>query len=365
LFSLQLALRTVKLNLRQRANINLEMADMPSDIADSEPHRVAAGEMLLTEDDPRFSADKMVDCGECSRSNPPNRTMCIYCGAGLALEHLDPKITKINYQRPDVWEDGFSLIYSGKRDVPDTLIDKASLDLQIGPSDLGKILSLNAAVPLIYFRSLTDADLLASRLSDAGFHCAVVGDDLLQARTLPTRIRSARFDRDSVYLNDFNTGHEKLVHLDEKTQIIVGSLVKTSTEIAGKLKKRAIQIADETLSYTDEPVIDIYPESDVYGFRIRASGFDFSCLGDRMRPLAALNMAELVSEFRSRLNANNFIDSYRSAAPLIATIWPLDEIMQSSEVKRGTFGGVRKQSVTVLDNTRQFTKFSRLQRHFI
>jgi hypothetical protein len=163
----------------------------------------------------------------------------------------------------------------------------------------------------------------------------------------------------------FNTGTETEIEFREKLLIVTGALVKTSTTLAGRVKKGAVTGADETLAYDDEQVIDIYPESDVYGFRIRPSGFDFSCLGDSMQRLASSNMAELLSRLRTSFPNAKFVDEFRSASPLLTAIWPPDEIRQSSEIKRGTFGGVRKETLTVLDNSRQFTKFSRLQRHFL
>ena len=84
--------------------------------------------------------------------------------------------------------------------------------------------------------------------------------------------------------------------------------------------------------------------SDVYGFRIRSSGFDFSCLGERMQRFATVNMAELISEPRRDLKSAVFIDSFRAASPLIGAIWPVDEIKQASSVTRGPLGGVRKQN---------------------
>jgi hypothetical protein len=76
-------------------------------------------------------------------------------------------------------------------------------------------------------------------------------------------------------------------------------------------------------------------------------------------------MAELVAKLRSCLTSVKFIDNFRSASPLLNDIWPLEVKRQSSEIKRGTFGGVRKQTLTVFDNSHQFTKFSRMQRHFV
>ena len=157
-------------------------------MAETPPENVH--EMVLTEDDPRFSADEMLRCDGCGRSVPPNRTACIYCGKAISADLVKGEIAKINFQQPEAWEDGFSLVYSGKSELKDETIAAAADVMQIDREELQTLMALDSPVPLVYLRSLPDAEILASRLSQLGFDCAIVGDDLLQAKTLPTRVRS-------------------------------------------------------------------------------------------------------------------------------------------------------------------------------
>jgi hypothetical protein len=210
-----------------------------------------------------------------------------------------------------------------------------------------------------------DAGLLGARLSNIGFDCAIVGDDLLQAKVPPTRVRQIYFEDSRSLLKDFNTGKETAVQKDQRVLIVVGTIVKTSFEENSKLSKRTMKTMDESQTVSEELFADIYPPSEVYGFRIRSSGFDFSCLGEQMSPIAAENMVKLIDQLRNWFTAAKFVDAFRIVSPLLNSIWPPDEIRQSSQISRGPLGGVRKQSVRVLDNTIQFTKFSRLQRHFL
>ena len=341
------------------------MADTRDENSDLNAKMDALRELPLTESDPRFSSDEMIACKSCARQNPPTRTTCLYCGKSLDAALIRTDLTKLNYKRPEAWEDGFSLVYAGKGSLSDEVISQAAELLQMNVDSLKEILDAGVAIPLIYLRSLPDAELLASRLSQTGFDCAIVGDDLLQPKVPPTRVRSISFEEDGILLQDLNTSRVTTIKYDERILFAVGSLLKSSTEIQGKISKKALKTTAETLGVTDEAVIDIYPMSDVYGFRIRSGGFDFSCLGDKMQPFAAANINELISELRTRFASAVFIDSFLAVAPLIGAAWPLDEIKQASDVTRGPFGGVHKHTVTVLDNTSQFTKFSRLQRHFV
>src|SRR6185369_17538558 len=36
-----------------------------------------------------FSASELVQCGACSRTNPPTRASCLYCGAALEVTELN------------------------------------------------------------------------------------------------------------------------------------------------------------------------------------------------------------------------------------------------------------------------------------
>jgi len=320
-------------------------------------------DLTLTETDPRFDPSEMIDCEKCSRANPPDRTACLYCGQPFASSLIRSDIAKVNYKQPESWESGYSLIFSGKVAPTDESIAAAADLLKIDEEMLQKLLAVKASVPLIYLRSLTDANVLASQLSQKGFDCAIAGDDLLQAATPPTRVRSIIFERDEVLLQDFNTERFPPVAINDPVLIVTGSLIKTSSEVKGKITKRVMKNAEESLAVSDETVIDLYPPNDFYGFRIRASGFDFSCLGERKQQIASANMAVLIDELRARFANAVFVDAFKTAGPLIGEIWPPDEIRQSSSVTRSTLGGVHKQKLTVLDNSVQFTKFSRLQRH--
>jgi hypothetical protein len=325
----------------------------------------AIHDIQFMSEDERFAIDQMIVCESCSRSNPPNRTSCLYCGKPFQGALVSGDFAKINYQRPEAWEDGFSLVYAGENEVNEGVVNSASELLKIEAKELRQALEVHVRLPLIYLRSLTDAGLLASRLSNVGFDCAIVGDDLLQARVLPTRVRSMVSNGDEFFFEDFNTSKMIAVKRDDRVLLVPGTLLQTSTEMSGKITKKTLKTTDESLASFDEAVIDIYPPNDVYGMRIRSSGFDFSCLGDQKQPIAGANMAALMDMFLAQFSSAIFIDQFKVCAPLIDTVWPVSSTKHSSSVTRGPLGGIRKHSVTVVDNTIQFTKFSRLQRYFI
>lgn len=341
------------------------MADRPVENTEEASNSEKIADLIPTEHPSGFAPGDLIECRKCGRKNPPDRTGCLYCGRDFEAGLLNSKMGRISYKRPEPWEDGFSLVFAGDS-KPDSLDLSVACDLlRVKESSLKDALSIGSPIPLIYLRSLNEARLLASRLSEGGFNCAVVGDDLLQSSTPPTRLRAISFDQEKAVFVDFNTLKQFDIDLGERVLIVIGSIIRRSTELSGKLKKRALTTPNEVHSISDETVIDLYPESDVFGFRLRASGFDFSGLGDRMKQFASANVAQMLDQLRVQFRSAVFIDGFRAASPFIADIWPPGEIQQASEVSRGTLGGVQKRSLTVSDNTKQFTKYSRLQRHFI
>jgi len=341
------------------------MADRPVETIEEASNSEKISDLILTENPRGFAPSDLIECRKCGRKNPPDRTGCLYCGHDFENGLLNTTVARVSYKSPEPWEDGFSIVFAGDRKQENLDLSVAADLLRLNESSLKEMLSIGCPVPLIYLRSLNDAQLLGSRLSEAGFDCAVVGDDLLQSSTPPTRLRTITFIEKNAVFVDFNTLKQFDIDLDERILIVIGSITRTSMERSGKVKKRAFATSTEVHSVTDETVIDLYPKSDVFGFRLRASGFDFSGLGDRMKQFASSNVAEMLDQLRVRFRSAIFIDGFRATVPLIADIWPPVETHQATEVSRGTLGGVHKRSLNVMDNTKQFTRFSRLQRHFI
>ena len=300
----------------------------------------------------------------CSRMNPPNRVACLYCGIDLDMAERPPDAVRLSRQRPEPWEDGFTVVYLGRRDSgPDTA--EAAEILGLEPDVLVQIERLNAPAPVAYLRSLAEAQIVAGRLTGIGFPAAVAGDDLLLPRTPPSRLRAIELGEAGAVFLDFNTGSRFEFGSTDRSVLVAGVICKTRSETTAKRSKRAMKVTDAAESINDEPVLDIYPPADVFGFRVRPTGFDFSCLGDRMQRTGGENLQMLTDLLAQRFPGSTVITSYRQLRFVLDEVWPLSEGDRSSTVSRASFGGVRIQRVSLVDNTTQFTRFSRLQRHLL
>jgi hypothetical protein len=362
---LQLDANPVKQILLLNANIDGIMADEPTASVDQDEKLKTIGGIPIMEDDARFRAEEMTACPACSRDNPPNRFSCLYCGGGLIPSEINVGLTQINFQRPQTWEDGFSVIYVGKGNLSDDIASRAAEILRIEADVFVDLAEVGAPVPIAYLKSLPDAELIASRLTEIGLECAIAGDDLLTPQIQPTRIRSVEFYDEGIILEDFNTANKIAVGAGERVLFVVGSIFKIRSETTGKRSKKTMKIIETSESSSDELILDIYPPSDVLGFRIRSGGFDFSSLSEQMRRIASENLQLLIDKFVEVFPKQILINEYPAAHSLLDAVWPVEHKSESSDVTRGAFGGVRIERTHVSENTAQFTRFSRLQRHFI
>src|SRR5262245_27393288 len=98
------------------------MADPPTTTAENEKLNAVPSASLASGDE-RFRTDEMVACSGCGRQNPPNRFQCLYCGAELEGTRTDT--ARINFQQPESWEDGFSIVYAGKGSVDNEVAERA------------------------------------------------------------------------------------------------------------------------------------------------------------------------------------------------------------------------------------------------
>ena len=357
---MQLLAFRVKQILRSDVNIVGIMADEPQTTADDSNFNIDIPTMT---DDSRFRSDEMVVCDECSRTNPPNRVTCLYCGADLEIKELLPAAIKLSLQRPEAWEDGYTIAYLASSPLVPDMVSAAAEILHLDPTVLEKLADANASAPVAYLRSLSEAQVVATRLTEVGFPCAIVGDDLLIPRTPPSRLRGIEFTEARAELLDFNTQSRFRFYRTDELLLVSGVICRARSETTAKRSKRSMKVTDAAKSLNDEPVLDIYPPSDVFGFRVRVAGFDFSCLGDQMQRTGVENIQILMKTLPGHFPGAKIVNTYGSLRSELDQIWPVAENDRSSTVSRASFGGVRVHRVSIADNTEQFNRFSRLQRH--
>ena len=334
------------------ARISLDAPDEPiSDtvIIDAPKHRA-------------FSASELVQCGACSRSNPPTRPSCLYCGATLQITELNafspaPAPTEDIESDSDV---AFHVVVIPPARVEEVSLQKVAGMLELKPSAVKSVLAHPIGAPVFAVDSAKTAQVAAEKLCEEGLAARVISDELLAPQSAPAAIAALDFRADGLV----GRGRSKqtvTASWDEITLVVIGRLYFETKEIDQK-RSRAMRLVDEREMLSDEAVLDIYARGDKHGWRLRAGNFDFSCLGDDKQLTAFANFSALTALLRKYARGAVFDDSYSGLRSALESVWPSKTSARAKERRRTGFGDFDS-SVTSIDNELQFTRYSRLLRY--
>lgn len=317
-----------------------------------------------------FAPAEMRACPVCGRTNAPTRMACLYCGATLPAA-----VGKDEQQLPALrpledWEQGYNVVLLAHApdatDVPPDVIGEAARVLRLEPTQLQWVIAAGVPLPVARTAQLEEVALIERRLASLGLPIEIVTDETLAVETqTPQRIRRFEF-----------TGEGLTAWGGGETVGQRAAWADVALLVAGRLSQRKIEVeerrgfsttnkvVDTREFHDDELVLDIYLRADPRNLRVRAEGFDYSCLGAQKSLLAAENFARLVATLRTRATAAVFDDDYTSVRHLLKTVWPAAE-QKSSGLRRARPGRVRTEAITTVSNETQFTRYSRLRRHFV
>lgn len=305
-----------------------------------------------------FDSTEMILCGQCGKSNPPNRLNCLYCGQALELPASIVSGIQLRHAVPELWEPGVNVIVTGGLLDADreTVLRTLSIDAEI----LEKAIGCEPPFPLVRTNE-EDAEVVMKRLQNAGLVAMLCADRSLNSAHPPTRLRGIVFDGGSVELLLFNSDVVERFASDAISLVVSGSIFETESESTLKRKRKETMRVGEHISSSDHAVIDIYAKGEAGGFRILPHGFDFSCLGDRKSLLAVENVRTLKNMLRENFSNAVFDESYESKMTLLEGVWPRTVRNTSKGFQR--VGARMQRSVgEAVSNTDQFTRYSRMRR---
>lgn len=315
----------------------------------------------------RFAPEEMVACDECSRTNPPTRTNCLYCGAqlpatGFAAEHLRPALRRL-----EEWEAGHNVILeagSGRGLSTEAVAESAAL-LRLEPERLSALLGAGVPLPLARAASAEEAALIVGRLGGLGLKLFVVGDAELGVAEPPPRARSFELTDAGLSARTGLWGEGVELAWSEVALLVLGRLVSRRVEVEERQSRFGSrgELVEARETAADEAVLDLYPRAGGAGLRVLAGGFDYSCLGAGKGLLAGENFAALVRLLRRLAPAAEFDDGYGRVRHLLSVAWPATERTESGGLRRERPGRFNTEAVTLVSNESQFTRYSRLRLH--
>jgi hypothetical protein len=302
-----------------------------------------------------FARAELIDCKGCGKPNAPNRSSCLYCGAGLD----GVGITKFEIREPESWENGFNvvLVSVGNANADRAAAMLGSL-LRADKEPLKQILTSGKLIPLARVESDQQAIGIGEKLDEFGVRTMIVADVALQPNLPPKRLRSIAFDANELRLELFSSGEIRKLGSNELALIVPGLIIETRTESVEQRKLRGTKTVSEAEMSTDEPLLDIYSRDDSFGWRIPATGFDFSSLGKDKTLIVSENMKRLALALAEFCPAAKVVNDYTSVRSDLERSWP------SESKKDFDMLGIRRKELTkklTTNNSLQFTKYSRLQ----
>lgn len=307
-----------------------------------------------------FAADDLSSCPKCERSNAPTRAECIYCGEMLLRSELIDA-ARIDGEFLEPWENGFNVAYNSRAGkLPENAIADLSHLLRVEPGALEAVLDRKAVLPLGRFRNEVDAQRFIAGLSEFGVSGVLISDAVLAADKPPMRVRSIEFECESCTFVDFNTNERIMVPNADVRLVVMGAKIESRTETTWKKKRGSRKVVDEALLDSDQQLIDIYRATDDLGFRVQVNGFDFSALG----PAKSLIATENVKLLAVRLgDISGLVDqTYLRSRLLLDQVWELESETDHFGPLRAGFEKRKITKISIMNNLRQFTKYSRLQR---
>lgn len=311
-----------------------------------------------------FSPAEMLECPKCGKPNAPTRVNCLYCAAALENLSAGGDAVRLDLTPPEPHEEGISVIIlpvaSGEARPAAALLGR-SVD------EVGKIVSTGVPFPVARLRTKELADMLGVQLTNFGFRCSTLWDSELDVRNPPRRIRGIEFSVDRMRMFDFNTTAVFEASIDDVQLLVAGrhAVSRSTTSERVKRGKSDTKKPEEMKEQRDEKMLDVYLKGDERGFRIRTSGFDFSCLGEAKTMFASENIDLLAEKIAGLREGIVWDTGYNDMRDLLDPVWEPDFRREAQGLHRSGLGRLSRQASDVFDNLNQFTKYSRMRNHLL
>lgn len=329
-------------------------------VADEDPRETSAAHGAAR----RFEPGELVACDKCLRPNAPTRMNCLYCGAKLPVTERSAALRRPALRKLEEWEQGFNVVLHPppSRPAPETIEELASL-LRLDAARVSEVFDAGTTLPVARATSGEEAELVVGRLKARGLDAEVLGDDSL-ARA-PVRVRALAFGAASLALMTTAESEPARVSWDEVLLLVAGRVVTRRVEMEERPSKLAGRgrLTDAREVASDEAVLDIYTsDAACEGFRVMADGFDYSCLGASKGLLARDNFKTLILKLRESATRAPLDEEYARLRGVLASAWPPAERNESGGLRRDRPGRLNTESVTVVSNEPQFTRYARMRR---
>jgi len=302
-----------------------------------------------------------VACPKCGRLNGLHRATCLFCGQPLLIPGQESQVLPSLREADDI-EPGYNVIFLPPVLSTPGVVEEVATVGRLTPEQAERLLASPSPVPIARAATSHDAVLLTQRLAQSGLRTVVLSDRQLSPLHPPRRARALVSVGE--YLEVWGSETTTPIRLPWKDiSLLVFGLLRFRQVLAREsMATRRTKAEREELLTNDEevPVIDLFGPTLATHIRIRADGFDYSCLGPRRGLLAAENHVRLGDWLLASVSAPTVVNrDFRTVAQAIEPIWGLTKTKSRQPFKRAGIGKVSAEMTEYVDNDRQFTCFAR------
>ena len=248
--------------------------------------------------------------------------------------------------------------------MEDPILTEAAKLLQLESAEFSRIVALRQPLPATRTTTVAEASEITEALRALGIESATVPSHDLHLEESSKKICALEFSDEALTATLVGSNARVSAGWDELILLVTGRLVLSRIEVEERRRRGRKQTVNSRHLSADESVLDVYLGTSEISWRIRASNFDFSCLGSVRSFTAFENFTALINVLRERATKAQFDDSYAQARSALEIVWPLEPQTRIGDWRRGGAGKVDTATVTTTDNEGQFTRYSRLRHYF-
>jgi hypothetical protein len=248
--------------------------------------------------------------------------------------------------------------------LEEPILTEAAQLLQLKSAELGRILVLRQPLPATRTTAAEEASEITEALRALGIESATVPSHELHLEEPSKKISALEFSDEALTATVVGSNARLAAGWDDLILLVTGRLVLSRIEVEERRRRGRKQTVNSRHLSADESVLDVYLGTSEISWRIRASNFDFSCLGSARSFTAFENFTALMNVLRKRATKAQFDDSYAPARSALEIVWPVEPQTKIGDWRRSGAGKVDTATVTTTDNEGQFTRYSRL-RHYL
>lgn len=291
---------------------------------------------------------------------------CLYCGAALPVQPASVVLPKPELRPLEKWEHGYNNIHlPSPANLSESSLAEIADFLRLEKDELARIVKAEIPLPLARSGSKDEAELIQQRLKDAGIDSLIVADLSLGAEP-PLKLRALEFTDDGLDVFQSRQAPPTKIFWADLVLLVWGRITRQRVELKEERKRSEQRVLEADQFFTDENIVELFAAHTSEPYRIASGSFDFSCLGERKRLVAAENMSILIEALREQVPAILYDQEYNSVRKALEPVWRSEQQNESTGWRRGR-PGKRYSLGSVMETTNesQFSRYARLRYYLL